>query len=96
MSALAAALLSELDDGALDALARALAPRLASLIGGQTEHAEPWLTVEQASKHLACPKSRLYALVSARRVPFCKDGSRVLFRASELDEWLAKGGGRRP
>ena len=95
MSALAAALLAELDERALDQLADALAPRFSSRMG-QTGRAEPWLTVEQAAEHLACPKSRLYALVSARRVPFRKDGSRVLFRASELDDWLERGGGRRP
>jgi excisionase family DNA binding protein len=92
---LALALLEALGDPELDALADALAPRLASRLG-QSEHAERWLSVEQAAEHLACPKSRIYALVSARRIPCRKDGSRVLFRASELDAWLDTGGGRRP
>jgi excisionase family DNA binding protein len=63
---------------------------------GQDEHAIPWLDVEGAAKHLACPRSRIYALVSARRIPHHKDGSRLLFRREELDEWVRMGGGRRP
>jgi excisionase family DNA binding protein len=57
---------------------------------------EPWITVAQAADHLACPKSRIYSLVSARRIPFHKDSSRVLFKASELDRWVLDGGGVRP
>jgi excisionase family DNA binding protein len=95
MSALASALLAELDDQALDALADALAPRLAGRIGSDNA-ATPWLDVAEAAEHLSCPKSRIYALVSARRIPFYKDGSRTLFRRNELDEWVRGGGGRRP
>jgi excisionase family DNA binding protein len=57
---------------------------------------EPWISVRDASAHLACPRSRIYALVSAGRIPHRKDGSRLLFRRSELDDWLAEGGGVRP
>ena len=93
---LASMLLAELDDEALVALAQRLAPHIAGRLGPRFASPEPWLTVEQAAHHLACPKSRIYALVSAQRIPCRKDCSRVLFRASELDEWLDKGGGRRP
>jgi excisionase family DNA binding protein len=57
---------------------------------------EPWIGVGDASAHLACPRSRIYALVSAGRIPHRKDGSRLLFRRSELDAWLAEGGAVRP
>ena len=57
---------------------------------------EPWIGVEEAARHLACPKSRLYALVSARRIPCQKDASRLLFRRTELDAWLDAGGAKRP
>jgi excisionase family DNA binding protein len=73
-----------------------VAEHVAELTGERSTTPEPWLNVEAAARHLACPKSRLYALVSARRVPFHKDGSRVLFRASELDAWVEGGGARRP
>jgi len=95
MSTLAKALLAELDDTALDALAERLAPRLAGRLG-QSNHDDGWLDITTAAAYLACPKSRLYALCSARRVPHHKDGSRTLFRRSELDEWVRSGGARRP
>jgi excisionase family DNA binding protein len=49
-----------------------------------------------ASEFLACPSSRVYSLVSARRIPHHRDGSRLLFRRSELDEWVQRGGAKRP
>jgi excisionase family DNA binding protein len=95
VSALAAALLSELDDAALATLAERLAPIVAARIGNDSEQAA-WLGVEDAARHLHCPRSRIYALVSARRIPFYKDCSRLLFRAEELDDWVRAGGARRP
>lgn len=89
MSALAAALLDTLDDATLDALAERLAPRLA---GRLSTDSPTWLSVQAAADYLACPKSRIYALVSSRRIPFCKDGSRTLFDRHELDEWVRNGG----
>jgi excisionase family DNA binding protein len=91
MSSLANALLAELDDDALDVLAGRLASRLPA-----HQATSGWLGVTAAAEYLACPPSRLYALVSARRVPFCKDGSRLLFDRGELDAWVRAGGGRRP
>jgi excisionase family DNA binding protein len=55
-----------------------------------------WLNVDQAAEHLACPPSRIYSLTSANRIPRHRDGSRLLFRASELDSWVLKGGAKRP
>jgi excisionase family DNA binding protein len=95
MSALAAALFAEIDDETLVALADRLAPIVAARIRTH-QQAIPWLDVGAAAKHLACPRSRIYALVSARRIPHHKDGSRLLFRREELDEWVRSGGGRRP
>jgi excisionase family DNA binding protein len=95
MNALAAALLAEMDDETLTTLADRLVPILASRIG-QDKHIFPWLDVEGAAMHLACPRSRIYALVSVRRIPHYKDGSRLLFRREELDDWVRAGGGRRP
>ena len=93
VSAIVDALLAELDDDALDALAESLAPRLASRLG-QVDPV-PWLDVAAAAAYLACPKSRIYALVSARRIPHHKDGSRVLFCYAELDDQVRRRGGKR-
>ncbi len=74
-----------------------IAQRAAAIV---VEHeapgASPWLTVGEAAEYLRCPKSRLYSLVSAGRIPFVKDGSRTLFSRGELDTWLHNGGGKRP
>lgn len=94
MSSFAQAFLDELDDNALDRLAELLAPRIQSR--AQADGSLGWLNVAAAAEHLACPKSRLYALVSANRIPYAKDGSRVLFDRTELDKWVRLGGGKRP
>lgn len=79
------------------ALVEAVAARALELLERRAAtDAEPWIGVNDAAKHLACPRSRIYALVSARRIPHMRDGSRLLFRRSELDEWVARGGARRP
>lgn len=91
VSAIVDALLAELGPEDLQTLAEKLAPYL--------ERPKPdtgWLDVAGAAEHLQCPKSRLYSLVSARRVPFHKDGSRLLFDRYELDEFIRNGGARRP
>jgi excisionase family DNA binding protein len=95
MTGLAAALLAELDDEALSTLADRLAPMLAPRISPR-EQPPSWLNVQHAAEHLACPRSRIYALVSMRRMPHHKDGSRLLFRREELDEWVRAGGAIRP
>ncbi|HZO77786.1 MAG TPA: helix-turn-helix domain-containing protein [Solirubrobacteraceae bacterium] len=92
MSTLSAALLAELSEQDLDRLAELLAPRLAKVA---TAEAPTWLDVGQAAEHVRCPKSRIYSLVSAKRIPHHRDGSRLLFRRAELDRWVQAGGGKR-
>jgi excisionase family DNA binding protein len=78
-------------------LVELVAERAAAILRAEaTVDVEPWLGVGEAAAHLACPTSRIYALVSARRIPHHRDGSRLLFRRSELDEWVERGGARRP
>lgn len=79
------------------ALIEAIAHRAAQLVAeARPATPEPWIGVVEAAGHLACPRSRIYALASAGRIPHRKDGSRLLFRPSELDRWLDAGGGKRP
>jgi excisionase family DNA binding protein len=99
VSGLDAALVDALDDPALDRLAEVLAPRLTALIQQRSSvpgRQAAWLDVDGAAERLACPKSRIYALVSAKRIPHSKDGSRLLFRPEELDAWVRTGGAKRP
>lgn len=55
-----------------------------------------FLDVKGAAGFLACPKSRIYSLVSAGRLPVHRDGSRLLFDRGELRAYVAAGGARRP
>jgi excisionase family DNA binding protein len=82
MSWIARALLDELanDPEAID--------RLRNLVATNGTDSEPWVGVERAAEHLGCRRQRIYNLVSERAIPHRKDGSRLLFRLSELDAWL--------
>ena len=82
----------QLSDEQVEQIAR----RAAELVAGRAPITDEWLTVAEAANYLRCPKSRVYSLVSAKRIPFVKDGSRTLFSRGALDEWLRAGGGRRP
>jgi hypothetical protein len=55
---------------------------------------EPWIGVEDAAAHLGCKPQRIYDLVCRRAtsgIPHRKEGSRLLFRRSELDRWIDSG-----
>ena len=93
MSSFAHVLLAELDDQALDELARLLAPRLAAL---SQQEGDGWLRGAGAiAEYIGAPRSRVYALASADRIPIERDGSALVARKSELDRWLRAGGGKR-
>ena len=62
--------------------------RLRELTGGDA--VEAWVGVEQAAEHLGCKPQRIYNLVHARAIPYRKEGSRLLFRLSDLDAWLER------
>lgn len=47
------------------------------------------LTISEASAFTRLKPATLYAYVAARRVPFLKIGSRVLFSRNELESWVA-------
>lgn len=88
---LASALLAELDDQALDALADLLAPRLRSRIAGDDgEQRSPWLNAEQAARHLACPRGRIHDLAALGLLKPRRDGRRLLFKRADLDAYLER------
>ena len=87
----ATAMIAELSEADLDRLAELLGPRLRS------PAADGWLRgAEAIAAYVDCPRSRIYALVSAKRIPIERDGSNLIARKSELDGWLRDGGGIRP
>lgn len=89
-----AALRLEIDEE----LVEQIAERAAELIGVRPERKEPdgWLRgADRIAAYIDAPRSRVYALVSARRIPVHHDGSALIARRSELDRWLVQGGGLR-
>lgn len=79
-------------------LVELVAARAAELLAHRMTEpaADGYLDVKGAAEFLSCPVSRIYALVSARRIPFHKDGSRTLFDRGELRHYVEAGGARRP
>jgi excisionase family DNA binding protein len=86
-SGLAAALLEELDDDALDALADRLFPRLAARLE-RDSNASPLLNTKGAAAYLSCSPGRVHDLVQLRKLKPERDGRRLLFRREELERYL--------
>jgi excisionase family DNA binding protein len=88
----ALALTIELSPEQIDAVAERVAARLQPAPG-----ADGWLRgAGRIAAYIDCPRSRIYALTSAGRIPVGRDGSNLIARRSDLDRWLREGGGRRP
>jgi hypothetical protein len=82
-----------------DELVERIAQRAAELVqqNGESEIEDGWLRgADKIADYIDSPRSRVYALVSARRIPVHHDGSALIARRSDLDGWLRSGGGRRP
>lgn len=81
-----------------DDLVERIAGRAAELVVGQQKDADDgWLRgADKIAAYIDAPRSRVYGLVSARRIPIHHDGSALMARRSELDAWVLAGGGRRP
>jgi hypothetical protein len=80
---------------ALKELADLVAANLADRLAGEVadSSAEPWIGVAAAAEHLACKPQRVYDLSSREQqsgIPVRREGGRLLFRRSELDEWLVR------
>jgi excisionase family DNA binding protein len=98
VSALARALLADLDQDDL----RELAERLAPYLPTPTPPAEDrWLTTREAAEYLGMTSNALHKLTAERSIPFTQDapGARCYFKRSDLDAWrvlrpAASGGGR--
>jgi excisionase family DNA binding protein len=75
---------------ALDELVERVAARAAEMVveRQQPQAVEPYLSVAEAASYLACKPKRIYDLTSQRRVPFVKDGARLLLRRADLDAYL--------
>lgn len=96
MSAAVAAIADEVVDALLDR--EDVLDRLAAkLTERQPEGAGGWLRgADRIAKYIDAPPSRVYALVSAGRLPIHRDGSALIAKTAELDRWIEDGGGLRP
>ena len=81
-----------------DQLIDELADRVAARLAAQQRQPEPWLDVDGAARHLGYSdnltrgRRRIYDLANAassNNFPVHRDGRRLLFKASELDAWIA-------
>lgn len=90
-SQFAQALVATLDDAALDALAEALAPRLAAITARPATTVDGWLTTKEAARYLGMTPNALHKLTAARAIPFEQErpGGKCWFRRSHLDAWRA-------
>lgn len=68
----------------------AIAHRAAELLREREPALPDYMTVAEAANYMRCgSKQRLYDLVSQGRIEPCRDGSRLLFKRSTLDAYLA-------
>jgi hypothetical protein len=82
-----------------DELVERIAERAVEMIdrGHNDSGEDGWLRgADKIADYIDSPRSRVYALASAHRIPIHRDGSALIARRSELDQWLRRGGGRRP
>lgn len=69
--------------------------RVAERVSRMRPPVEPWVGVAEVAAHLGCGRQRVYDLVcrrSASRIPHRKDGARLLFKLSQIDQWVDSGG----
>lgn len=80
-----------------EALVEAIAERAAEILADRRSPVDDgWLRgASRIAAYIDCPRSRVYALASARRIPVHHDGSALIACRSELDRWLRDGGGLR-
>jgi excisionase family DNA binding protein len=86
---LARALLDELSEADL----RALAERLRPFLSNQDTAEDGWLTARDAAAYVGLSVHALHRLTAERSIPFHQDGPgcKLWFRRSELDQWRSRG-----
>ncbi|MDD5309628.1 MAG: helix-turn-helix domain-containing protein [Deltaproteobacteria bacterium] len=53
---------------------------------------EPWMSVEDAARHLGVQRDTIYKWIIRRRLPAHKAGRLWKFRRGELDSWVLGNG----
>lgn len=85
----------DIGDELVEQIARRAAELIAERQAGR-DREDAWLRgADKIAAYIDCPRSRVYALASAHRIPVHRDGSALIAKRSELDQWLLRGGGLR-
>ena len=58
--------------------------------------ADPWLSADDIAAHLGVTKDTVYAWIAERAMPAHKLGRLWRFQATEVDEWVRRGGASTP
>ena len=53
---------------------------------------EPWVSVDDVSKHLGVAKDSVYRWIDHKALPAHKIGRLWKFKLSEVDDWVRSGG----
>ena len=53
---------------------------------------EPWLSADDIALHLGVTKDTVYAWIADKAMPAHKVGRLWKFQATEVDEWVRRGG----
>ncbi len=53
---------------------------------------EPWVSVDDVSRHLGVAKDTIYRWIESRSLPAHRVGRLWKFKLTEVDEWVRKGG----
>jgi excisionase family DNA binding protein len=79
----------DIDD--LDQLAERVADLVVARLRADEKSPDRWLDSKEAADHLGISLHALRHLTARRALPFAQDapGSKMFFRASELDAWRA-------
>jgi excisionase family DNA binding protein len=57
---------------------------------------EPWVSVEEAARHLGVVKESIYRWIDAKGLPARKVGKLWKLKLSEVDAWVRAGGAAAP
>lgn len=80
-------------------LVEQIAERAAEILAERqsTNGNDGWLRgADRIAEYIDAPRSRVFALSSAGRIPVERDGSNLIARRAELDAWIREGGAKRP
>ena len=47
-----------------------------------------WMTIDDLAKYIGQPKSVIYQLTSAKKIPYYRPSKRLLFKQTEIDQWI--------